>query len=195
MTPRGDCEPTLSCGNSPSGEKTAPERALSKQSRTKRPFGRQNLARRAILASKKWRFQQARFSHGFVPGAPTQKASRPEPLKALACDNAGAPGPIRTADTRFRKPVLYPLSYEGVREDILPSTNSICHGIGTTSSCWLDAALPLPSRPGAPPAPRSRDDAQPRRARQVSCRYTRRPCARRPFGRAGARASRTQRRQ
>ena len=25
----------------------------------------------------------------------------------------GAPGPIRTADTRFRRAVLYPLSYEG----------------------------------------------------------------------------------
>ena len=28
--------------------------------------------------------------------------------------NNGAPGPIRTADTRFRRAVLYPLSYEGV---------------------------------------------------------------------------------
>ena len=26
----------------------------------------------------------------------------------------GAPGPIRTADTRFRRAVLYPLSYGGV---------------------------------------------------------------------------------
>jgi hypothetical protein len=26
----------------------------------------------------------------------------------------GAPGRIRTCDTRFRKPLLYPLSYEGV---------------------------------------------------------------------------------
>jgi hypothetical protein len=25
----------------------------------------------------------------------------------------GAPGRIRTCDTRFRKPLLYPLSYEG----------------------------------------------------------------------------------
>ena len=29
-------------------------------------------------------------------------------------DNRGAPGLDRTADTRFRKPVLYPLSYEGI---------------------------------------------------------------------------------
>ena len=33
------------------------------------------------------------------------------------CDTRGpdcdAPGRIRTCDTRFRKPVLYPLSYEG----------------------------------------------------------------------------------
>ena len=27
----------------------------------------------------------------------------------------GAPGRIRTCDTRFRKPMLYPLSYEGLR--------------------------------------------------------------------------------
>ncbi len=29
-------------------------------------------------------------------------------------DRSGAPGPIRTADTRFRRAVLCPLSYEGV---------------------------------------------------------------------------------
>ena len=28
---------------------------------------------------------------------------------------SGAPGRIRTYDTRFRKPMLYPLSYEGLR--------------------------------------------------------------------------------
>jgi hypothetical protein len=27
----------------------------------------------------------------------------------------GAPGRNRTCDTRFRKPMLYPLSYEGLR--------------------------------------------------------------------------------
>ena len=31
----------------------------------------------------------------------------------------GAPGRIRTADTRFRRAVLYPLSYEGLQKDIL----------------------------------------------------------------------------
>jgi hypothetical protein len=32
----------------------------------------------------------------------------------LSCNaSGGAPGRIRTCDTRFRKPVLYPLSYEG----------------------------------------------------------------------------------
>ena len=34
----------------------------------------------------------------------------------ICCHTAntdGAPGRIRTSDTRFRKPVLYPLSYEG----------------------------------------------------------------------------------
>ena len=34
----------------------------------------------------------------------------------------GAPGPIRTADTRFRRAVLYPLSYEGMWDILLTST-------------------------------------------------------------------------
>ena len=29
-------------------------------------------------------------------------------------EERGAPGWNRTSDTRFRKPVLYPLSYEGI---------------------------------------------------------------------------------
>jgi hypothetical protein len=32
---------------------------------------------------------------------------------ALPWSVVGAPGRIRTCDTRFRKPMLYPLSYEG----------------------------------------------------------------------------------
>ena len=32
---------------------------------------------------------------------------------ALTCTYTGALGVIRTRDTRFRKPMLYPLSYEG----------------------------------------------------------------------------------
>jgi hypothetical protein len=32
---------------------------------------------------------------------------------AFSLFNSGAPGRIRTCDTRFRKPMLYPLSYEG----------------------------------------------------------------------------------
>lgn len=33
----------------------------------------------------------------------------------IAPPRRDAPGRIRTCDTRFRKPVLYPLSYEGAR--------------------------------------------------------------------------------
>ncbi len=33
--------------------------------------------------------------------------------KHFRCSLMGAPGRIRTCDTRFRKPMLYPLSYEG----------------------------------------------------------------------------------
>jgi hypothetical protein len=35
--------------------------------------------------------------------------------------NPGAPGRIRTCDTRFRKPLLYPLSYEGSTRPTLQS--------------------------------------------------------------------------
>ena len=35
---------------------------------------------------------------------------------------SGALGPIRTADTRFRRAVLYPLSYEGMWDILLTST-------------------------------------------------------------------------
>ncbi len=33
----------------------------------------------------------------------------------LSATGGSALGKIRTCDTRFRKPVLYPLSYEGMR--------------------------------------------------------------------------------
>jgi hypothetical protein len=44
-----------------------------------------------------------------VPWGKTNAAS----IAALPRPNDGALGLTRTADTRFRKPLLYPLSYEG----------------------------------------------------------------------------------
>ena len=120
-------------------------------------------------------------------------AGRPGPQRPWPATIRGAPGPIRTADTRFRKPVLYPLSYGGVREDILPSANGMRHGARATSSCWRDDPWRLPSRPDAGHRRHSRGDAAPRRARRASCRCSWRPFARQPCGRDGARASRTQR--
>jgi hypothetical protein len=38
----------------------------------------------------------------------------------LTCTFPSAPGRIRTCDTRFRKPVLYPLSYEGSVKNLTP---------------------------------------------------------------------------
>ena len=35
------------------------------------------------------------------------------PTARSGATRSGAPGRIRTCDTRFRKPLLYPLSYEG----------------------------------------------------------------------------------
>jgi hypothetical protein len=47
-----------------------------------------------------------------------------------------APGWIRTTDTRFRKPVLYPLSYGGVSARVARkpcSTSAFPHCIGTVA--------------------------------------------------------------
>ncbi len=48
---------------------------------------------------------------------PGMSISVPAPTSAVASSrcagNGGAPGRIRTCDTRFRKPLLSPLSYEG----------------------------------------------------------------------------------
>lgn len=52
---------------------------------------------------------------GRVPAARIRRAAR-ETRSGAACDAAvyaGAPGRIRTVDTRFRRAVLYPLSYGG----------------------------------------------------------------------------------
>jgi hypothetical protein len=86
----------------------------------------------------------------------------------------GAPGMIRTCDTRIRNPVLYPLSYGGVvvgvggassaaddpevsystvwgRCQSLHGTISPIHIPGSVASCYIcsqrDQAAPLTSRP------------------------------------------------
>ena len=51
-------------------------------------------------------------------------------LPTPTCDFPGAPGPIRTADTRFRRAVLYPLSYEGMER----YSSTECRSV-PTSSC------------------------------------------------------------
>ena len=43
----------------------------------------------------------------------TCTADRDAPISGM-----GALGKIRTCDTRFRKPLLYPLSYEGLSADL-----------------------------------------------------------------------------
>jgi hypothetical protein len=40
-------------------------------------------------------------------------ASLPGVMHLVRAEKRGAPGRIRTSDTWFRKPLLYPLSYEG----------------------------------------------------------------------------------
>lgn len=66
----------------------------------------------------RWRGRDGRVDPGDTDGrcdaASTEvdKERRSTVVERLMC--GGAPGMIRTCDTRFRKPVLYPLSYEGV---------------------------------------------------------------------------------
>jgi hypothetical protein len=46
----------------------------------------------------------------------TAPETPPDPETSIDTEETtSAPGWIRTTDTRFRKPVLYPLSYGGVR--------------------------------------------------------------------------------
>ena len=55
------------------------------------------------------------------PKKPTLTRRNKEKPAAQSCrfEINGAPGPIRTADTRFRRAVLYPLSYEGMWDILL----------------------------------------------------------------------------
>ena len=62
--------------------------------------------RRASSVLRRQRVGDLADSDGTGPNA--RFRNRPEQ------DNCGAPGWNRTSDTRFRKPVLYPLSYEGI---------------------------------------------------------------------------------
>ena len=50
-------------------------------------------------------------AHGRLVHHPGAKIKPPHENAVVA----GTLGPTRTADTRFRKPLLYPLSYEGRR--------------------------------------------------------------------------------
>ncbi len=40
-------------------------------------------------------------------------------------DHGGGPGRIRTSDTRFRRAVLYPLSYEANVSSLAPGTGDV----------------------------------------------------------------------
>ena len=69
-------------------------------------------------------FGEARLSCTVLcakPKNPTLTRRNKEKPAARSCRFKinGAPGPIRTADTRFRRAVLYPLSYEGMWDILL----------------------------------------------------------------------------
>ena len=54
------------------------------------------------------------FPNRFVFSANQDKRPLRMPRNGRLFVFDGAPGPIRTADTRFRRAVLYPLSYGGI---------------------------------------------------------------------------------
>ncbi len=71
------------------------------------------------------------------------------------CD-LGAPGRNRTCDTRFRKPLLYPLSYEGANAQLtcqpIPTTARECQRVPTAAAgrpaehTWSTRSRRRPSR-------------------------------------------------
>ena len=54
--------------------------------------------------------------------------------------NRGAPGRIRTCDTRFRKPMLYPLSYEGLLYAFAQHAGE-CRSVGAGAGCLAPDGL------------------------------------------------------
>ena len=54
------------------------------------------------------------FIHGLLP-EDAEKGMAGGPSPSVVSGERGAPGGTRTRDTRFRKPLLYPLSYRGTR--------------------------------------------------------------------------------
>ncbi|KAB5588341.1 hypothetical protein CTheo_8215 [Ceratobasidium theobromae] len=81
-------------------------------------------------------------------GGPRRSTTNRWPLEA-ATGSCRAPDWIRTNDTRFRRAVLYPLSYEGLQRDTLPAPRPPSDGV------------PLLRHP-ARPAPRVRRRRRPR---------------------------------
>lgn len=53
-------------------------------------------------------------THNAARAARALSEPRGQPTSPAVVDAVGAPGRNRTCDTRFRKPMLYPLSYEGI---------------------------------------------------------------------------------
>jgi hypothetical protein len=57
--------------------------------------------------------------------------------KAEGVGTGDGPGRTRTSDTRFRKPVLYPLSYEAAEQTVEDSSTPFCD---TGGSSWAKAS-------------------------------------------------------
>ncbi len=60
----------------------------------------------------------------------------------FALFRGGAPGRIRTCDTRFRKPMLYPLSYEGGRGDRSRSGSVVGAVVPVGERAWWSRRAP-----------------------------------------------------
>ena len=63
----------------------------------------------------------------------------------MNCENVSAPGRIRTCDTGFRRAVLYPLSYEGVRSELTESSSSRPHSANVSPRrrpSWIASSHP-----------------------------------------------------
>jgi len=101
-------------------------------------------------------------------------------LGHLTCGNVGAPGRIRTCGTRFRKPLLYPLSYEGPTACLGSRADSdACSGVSIARAAKGRGYRPVAAKPRTRPrrhrdprpsypTPRRRDDRTPHRSSRGS---------------------------
>ena len=119
------------------------------------PVGRSGRRGRRPRDTRVRRFRggMARGQDGFMPQTVRRCRTVCDRERRFRRSRCGAPGRIRTCGTRFRRAVLYPLSYEGVRRAYLglPSSSlppSTCWGTSGAHTAESNRSARSSSRPG-----------------------------------------------